>query len=101
LIASGAAHRLPEFPDLPTVAETIPDFSASGWIMMAAPLGTPASIVSKVSADLAKVVSDPEIRRKLATTGSYPNAMTPDQTQAFVTKQQEIWLPVLQKISAK
>jgi tripartite-type tricarboxylate transporter receptor subunit TctC len=101
LIASGAARRLPEFPDLPTVAETIPDFSASGWIMMAAPLGTPASIVSKVSADLAKVVSDPEIRRKLATTGSYPNAMTPQQTEAFVAKQQEIWLPVLQKISAK
>jgi tripartite-type tricarboxylate transporter receptor subunit TctC len=69
--------------------------------MMAAPLGTPAPIVAKVSADLAKVVSDPEIRHKLATTGSYPNPMTPDQTQAFVAKQQEIWLPVLQKISAK
>jgi tripartite-type tricarboxylate transporter receptor subunit TctC len=101
LIATGGAKRLPEFPDLPAIAETIPDFSASGWIMMAAPLGTPSPIVSKVSADLAKVVSDPEIRRKLATTGSYPNAMTSDQTQAFVTKQQEIWLPVLQKISEK
>jgi tripartite-type tricarboxylate transporter receptor subunit TctC len=101
LIATGGAKRLPEFPDLPAIAETIPDFSASGWIMMAAPLGTPSPIVSKVSTDLAKVVSDPEIRRKLATTGSYPNAMTSDQTQAFVTKQQEIWLPVLQKISEK
>jgi tripartite-type tricarboxylate transporter receptor subunit TctC len=101
LIATGAAQRLPEFPDLPTIAETIPDFSASGWIMMAAPLGTPAPIIARVSADLAKVLKDPEITRKLATTGSYPHAMTPDEAQAFVAKQQEIWLPVLQKISEK
>jgi tripartite-type tricarboxylate transporter receptor subunit TctC len=101
LIATGAAQRLPEFPDLPTIAETIPDLSASGWIVMAAPLGTPAPIVAKVSADLAKVVSDPEITRRLATTGSYPRAMTPGEAQAFVDKQQATWLPLLQKISTQ
>jgi len=101
LIATGAAKRLREFPDLPTIGETIPDLVASGWIMMAAPLGTPPEIIAKVSADLTKVVSDPEIARKLSTTGSYPNPMTPDQTQNFIARQQEIWLPVVQKISAK
>src|SRR5580704_12830081 len=101
LIASGAAKRLAEFPDLPTIGETIPDLVASGWIVMAAPLGTPKDIIAKVSADLTKVVSDPEIERKLAAMGNYTNVMTPDQVQAFIARQQEIWLPVVQEISAK
>ncbi len=101
LIATGAAKRLAEFPDLPTIGETIPDLVASGWIVMAAPLGTPKDIIAKVGADLTKVVSDPEIERKLAAMGNYTNVMTPDQVQAFIAKQQEIWLPVVQEISAK
>ena len=101
LIATAAPQRLPEFPDLPTVAETIPGFSAAGWLIVAAPVGTPAAIISKVSADLTKVVTDPEVKKKLAATGSYARAMTADETQAFVDKQQQTWLPVLQKISTK
>jgi tripartite-type tricarboxylate transporter receptor subunit TctC len=101
LIATGAAKRLAEFPDLPTIGETIPDLVASGWIVMAAPLGTPKDIIAQVSADLTKVVSDPEIERKLAAMGNYTNVMTPDQVQAFIARQQEIWLPVVQEISAK
>jgi tripartite-type tricarboxylate transporter receptor subunit TctC len=101
LIAVASPRRLSEFPDLPTVAETIPDFAAAGWLIMAAPLGTPAPIISKVSADLTKVVNDPEVDKKLANTGSYAHAMTPDETGAFVDKQQATWLPVLQTISAR
>src|ERR1700684_2512149 len=55
LIAVASPQRLAEFPDLPTVAETIPGFAAAGWLIVAAPLGTPAPIIAKVSADTAKV----------------------------------------------
>jgi len=99
LIATTAAHRLAEFPDLPTVAETIPGVAASGWFVMTAPLGTPAPIIAKVSTDLTKVVNDPDIKRRLAAIGSYTNAMTPQETEAFVLKQQEMWRPVLQRVS--
>jgi tripartite-type tricarboxylate transporter receptor subunit TctC len=98
LIATAAAARLPEFPDLPTVAETIPGFSAAGWLVLVAPVGTPAPIVAKVAADLATVVDDPDVRKRLGATGSYPHAMTPAETEAFVAKQQATWLPVLQGI---
>jgi tripartite-type tricarboxylate transporter receptor subunit TctC len=101
LIAVASPKRLPEFPDLPTVAETIPDFAARGWQVLVAPLGTPAPIISKISTDLAKVVSDPEFQKKLANIGSYSYAMTPEQVLAFVKKEQDTWLPVLQKISDK
>jgi len=99
LIATTAAHRVAEFPDLPTVAETIPGVAASVWFVMTAPLGTPAPIIAKVSTDLTKVVNDPDIKRRLAAIGSYTNAMTPQETEAFVLKQQEMWRPVLQRVS--
>lgn len=101
LIAVASAERLPEFPDLPTVAETIPDFSATGWQVLVAPLHTPAPIISKVSTDLAKVVSDPGFKKQLANIGSYSRAMTPEQVLAFVQKEQDTWLPVLQKINQR
>src|SRR3984885_1478033 len=72
LIAVAPRERLPQFPDLPTVAETIPDFAATGWQVLVAPLGTPAPIISKVSADLTKVLSDPELKQKLGQVGNYP-----------------------------
>jgi len=101
LIAVASPERLPEFPDLPTVAETIPSFSAAGWLALVAPIGTPAPIINKVSADLSKVVSDADIKKRLAATGSYSRAMTPEEVLAFVAKQQETWLPVLQRISTQ
>jgi tripartite-type tricarboxylate transporter receptor subunit TctC len=101
LIAVAAHERLPQFPDVPTVAETIPDFAATGWQVLVAPLGTPASIISKVSADLAKVVSDPDFKQRLGNIGSYSRAMTPEQVLAFVQKEQDTWLPVLEKVSER
>jgi tripartite-type tricarboxylate transporter receptor subunit TctC len=44
LIAVASANRLPQFPNLPTVAETLPGFSATGWQVLVAPLGTPQPI---------------------------------------------------------
>ena len=101
LIATAARERLPQFPDLPTVAETIPDFAATGWQVLVAPLGTPAPIISKVSADLIKVLSDPDLKQKLGQVGNYPRTMTPDETLAFVDKEQKTWLPILEKVSGK
>ena len=101
LLAVASAQRLPDFPDVPTVAETFPGFIASGWQVLLAPLGTPAPIIAKVSADLRQVVTDPEFAKKMAPLGAYPRAMTPEEAQAFVAKQQETWLPIVQKITAK
>jgi tripartite-type tricarboxylate transporter receptor subunit TctC len=95
-IAVASLKRLPEFPDVQPIAETLPGFSATGWQVLVAPNGTPAPIINKVSADLSKVVSDPDFQKRLATVGSYSHAMTPDQVLAFVKQQQDTWLPLLQ-----
>lgn len=101
LIAVASPNRLPQFPNLPTVAETLPGFSATGWQVLVAPLGTPQPIINKVSADLSKAVTDPDFQKQLANIGSYSRAMTPDEVIAFVKKEQDTWLPVLERIAAK
>ena len=101
LMAVASAQRLPDFPNVPTVAETLPGFSATGWQAVLAPVGTPKPIVDKISADLAQVVSGAEFKKRMAALGGYPRAMTPDQVQAFITKEQETWLPIVQRVSKK
>jgi tripartite-type tricarboxylate transporter receptor subunit TctC len=101
LIAVASANRLAQFPNLSTVAETLPGFSATGWQVLVAPLGTPQPIINKVGVDLSKVVTDPDFQNRLANIGSYSHAMTPDEVISFVQKEQEKWLPVLQRIATK
>ena len=100
-IAVASTKRLAEFPDLPTIAETIPGFQATGWQVVVAPLGTPESIISKVSEDLRKVVSDPELQKKIATRGSYARAMSPSEATEFVQAQQRMWQPAVAKMAPK
>lgn len=100
-IAESSLERLPEFPDLPTVAETIPGFEATGWQALVAPLHTPDAIVSKASEDLRQLVSQPEFKQKIAKLGLYTRPMTPQQLLQFVKDQQEMWKPVLAQIASE
>jgi tripartite-type tricarboxylate transporter receptor subunit TctC len=100
LIAVASPERLPQFPDLPTVAETLPGFSATGWQVLVAPIGTREPTLAKVGDDLRKVVTDPEFKARLAKIGSYSRAMSSAEALAFVQNEQQTWLPVLEKIAA-
>ena len=98
-LAVGATKRLPDFPDLPTVAETFPGFSPGGWLALVAPVGTPDAIVRKLSDDLREAVLDPTTRTKLETTGNYPNPMSPSELLAYIQAEQKTWKPVLEEIA--
>ena len=100
-IAVASAERLSDFPDLPTVAETIPGFAATGWQIMTAPKGTADAVIQKVSVDLRQVVDDAEIKRRLGQLGSYTRHMTPAEALGFVHNEQSTWRPVLEKIATK
>jgi tripartite-type tricarboxylate transporter receptor subunit TctC len=99
-LAVAAPERVANFPDLPTVAETIPEFVAMGWQAMVAPLGTPETIVRKVSEDLRKVQGDAEVRARFATLGTQVRSMSPAEVTAFIDGEQRKWAPVLQQLTA-
>jgi tripartite-type tricarboxylate transporter receptor subunit TctC len=96
VLAVASAHRLPDFPDVPTVAETLPGFAAGGWQGIVAPLGTPAAAIQKFNAGLQKVLGEPDIAKPLALRGAYVDPMSPSEVNAFINAQQAQWRPVLQ-----
>ena len=101
LMAIGSQMRLPNFPDVPTAAETVPGFKALGFFAIMAPPGTPAPITGKISADLAKVLADPELIAKFHAIATYPRPMTPAEMVTYVHHEQQLWKPVIEKIGMK
>jgi tripartite-type tricarboxylate transporter receptor subunit TctC len=99
LLANSSTQRLPGMENLPTVAETLPDFFVGAWNVMVAPIGTPDAIIRKVSADLRTAVEDKEVSAKFAANGAFTRYMTPEDTTAFVQSQQKIWRPILEKVA--
>lgn len=97
-LAVTSAQRLPEFPDLPTVAETLPGYEATGWFALMAPAGTPMEIRDRINADLRTVLDQPEIHEKFATLGTYSVARSPSEVTAYIQQQRAVWRPVIHKI---
>jgi tripartite-type tricarboxylate transporter receptor subunit TctC len=100
VLAVASAHRLPDFPDVPTVAETLPGFAAGGWQGIVAPLGTPASAIQKINEGLRQVLAEPELAKQLAVRGAYVDPMSPAEVNRFINAQQEQWRPVLEAFAA-
>jgi len=99
-LAVASEHRLPDFPDLPTVSETLPAFAAGGWQGIVAPLGTPAAFIAKFNQTLNKVLADQDLAKQLAQRGAYVDPRSPAETNAFVDAQQAQWAPVLEEFEA-
>jgi tripartite-type tricarboxylate transporter receptor subunit TctC len=100
-LAVASAQRLPNFPDLPTVSETIPGFVAMGWVALMAPAGTPDAIVRKVNQDLNAVLVRPELRQRLQDLGAFVRPMSPAETTAFIRSEQQVWRPLVRQIGLK
>ena len=99
-LAVASPQRVALFPNLPTVAETLPGFEAGGWQVLLAPLGTPAAIVQKANAALNKAIGDPDIIARLARLGRDAQPMSPQGTQSFIQAEQRKWAPILQQLGA-
>jgi tripartite-type tricarboxylate transporter receptor subunit TctC len=78
-LAITAPKRSALFPDVPTVAESQgpANYELQTWVAMFAPAGVPKAIVSKINADVAKVLQDPEVRTHLNGVGFEPLIQTP------------------------
>ena len=82
-IAINSAKRVPQLPDVPTVAETLPSYKYESWFGVLAPAGTPQAILTKVSEDIAKVLEMPDVKEKLLAQGSIPAPTTPAEFDAI------------------
>jgi len=94
-LAIGSPLRIPQLPDAPTVAETLPGFAAQSWVGMLLPAGTPKEIVARLHAETTKALAEPGVRGKLAAQGFDVVGSTPGEFLAFARAESEKWAKVI------
>jgi tripartite-type tricarboxylate transporter receptor subunit TctC len=97
LLAVASDQRLPQFPDVPTVAETLPGFQATGWLALLARTGTADSIVQTLSTALRVSLADPGLQKKFTDLATLATPMSPAEMQVFIQREEKNWIPVIQK----
>ena len=102
MLAFGSERRVPQFPHVPTIAETVPGYEASVSFGLFAAAGTPTDIVKKVNADVQKIVGDPEFQK----TYLEPFAVQPvpgplDAFADYLRKESAKWGEVIKAANVK
>ena len=90
-LAVTGATRSKLLPDLPTIAETLPGYNASGWYGLLAPAATPKPIIARLHVEAAKALHSPDIVAKLASQGAEPVGNTPEEFTAFIRSEISKW----------
>jgi tripartite-type tricarboxylate transporter receptor subunit TctC len=99
----GSGKRMPPAADVPTVAESgLPGYEATTWFGLFATAGTPQPIVTKINAEVAEILADPQFREKfLAPQMFEPMASSPEEFADYIKAERRKWAKVIreQKLS--
>ncbi len=91
-LAVTGAKRASSLPDTPTMAEAgIPGYEVYEWNAIFAPAGTPAPVLEKLAAAIARAMQSPEIRERVATLGGEIAGYGPREAEKFIRDQTELW----------
>jgi tripartite-type tricarboxylate transporter receptor subunit TctC len=92
MLAVGSSKRLPQLPDVPTVDESgLSGYEAGTWFGLFAPAHTPRAIVSKIHADVQRILADPEMQNYFSPQLLQPMIGTPKQFGAFIRSDAQKW----------
>jgi tripartite-type tricarboxylate transporter receptor subunit TctC len=102
-IAVGSSERLPQYPDVPTVAESgVPGFVAVSWFGLWAPAATPREAVIKINADVQKIFADSEFKEKfLGPSLLGVIAGTPEQFADYIKAEAAKWSKLIKEANLK
>ena len=100
-IAMASATRLRDAPQVPTIAETYPGFSASGFAFIIGPAGIPAPIVETLAADLRAVVDSPEFAARMRPIGAEPRSSSQQELATAIRTEIEKWTAVAKTAGIK
>ncbi|MBV8827026.1 MAG: hypothetical protein JO084_03350 [Bradyrhizobiaceae bacterium] len=101
LLAIATEKRLPNLPDLPTIAETVPGVVSTGWVLMMAPAGVPDAIIQKLNRDLRTVTAQPDLQERFREIGTYSRDFSPAETEAFIRNEEKLWWPIVKRVEAQ
>jgi tripartite-type tricarboxylate transporter receptor subunit TctC len=100
-LAVTSAKRSEALPDLPTVADFLPGYEASGWYGVGAPKNTRAEIVERLNKEINAALADPQMKARLADLGNVPMPMTPTEFGRLIAEETERWGKVIRAANIK
>jgi tripartite-type tricarboxylate transporter receptor subunit TctC len=101
-LAVADTKRSPALPDVPTSAESgLPGFEAVQYYGLAAPVGTPQPIVTRLNAELVKILTTDEMKKRLLLEGSVPTPGPPEAYATNMQREEGKWAALVKKLGLK
>jgi len=101
-LAVSSLKRVPDFPDVPTFSELgYPELAAAIWFSLSGPPGMPAEIVTRLNAEVRRILHLPDVRERLRPEGIEPGDLDPQQFAAYMAAEVKRWEPIVRKSGAK
>jgi tripartite-type tricarboxylate transporter receptor subunit TctC len=100
-LAVTTATRSTLLPELPTVADFVPGYEASGPFGLGAPKDTPPAIIEKLNREINAVLADPKVKARLADLGSEPLTGSPAEIGRMLAGETEKWAKVIRAANIK
>jgi tripartite-type tricarboxylate transporter receptor subunit TctC len=101
-LAVTSAKRLPNLPDVPTMAELgYPKATISNWLGLIAPKGTPPAIISKLNDTFNKALASSEMRDRITGLGNEIGGGTPEEFSAFIVAENKRWSALVKSAGIK
>ncbi|WP_421953815.1 Bug family tripartite tricarboxylate transporter substrate binding protein [Polaromonas sp.] len=91
VLAVTSAKRMPDYPNVPTLAELGIDLKVSLWIGLLAPAGTPPEIVKQLQDSVAKVVAMPDVQKRMTTMSVIPMSNTSEEFAKVIASEIPLW----------
>lgn len=101
LLASYSERRQFGDKELPTVAESAPGLTATGWFGVFAPRDTPPQIIDRLRTAINNAMAKPDIERRLLALNISPDRLTGPDYAAFLAREQSFWADTLRDVGAK
>lgn len=95
------AERAPSFPDVPTIAETLPGYETYTWNALFAPAGTPPEVVERLNAAALAALADPAVAARMDEFSAQIVGSTPGELAAHVEAEVAKWTPVVKGADIK
>jgi tripartite-type tricarboxylate transporter receptor subunit TctC len=101
LIGVAGTQRLKAFPNVPTIAETLPGFEADTWMGIVAPPGTPKDITRKISDAIGRAFRTAEVNARIAALDVEPLGTTPEGMTQLIERSAARWTPLIEAAKIK
>jgi len=96
LIAVGGKKRIPQLPDVPTIAETVPGFEAVSWFGLFGPAGIPADTVAKINKEVRALFADPDFQKTFLDRYLFQSiAGSPEELTSFIKSEEPKWRKII------